>query len=101
MLGTHAEERRVACSIREAHEACTLALARVGRVVEDDPPHRLRGRIPRWKIQVIRVRISLQEQASSSTQVLIEALADDLWGAGARYGVRVVLREMEDLPWVP
>lgn len=77
-------------------EEIRSALATIGRVTEVDQPTFVRGRT-RVGLQRVDVRVSIQERGALSV-AQIEAFADDVWGAGAKMGIKKLLKALHEQP---
>jgi hypothetical protein len=77
----------------QAYEAFATALRRVGRVTESDEPAFLRGRT-RVGLQRVDFNIWINAAEDGST-ARVEAFADDIWGGGARLGIRKLMKALD------
>jgi hypothetical protein len=72
---------------RDVFAALASALETIGKVKETDESEGfIRGRT-RYGLQVVRLKIHVTTGPDSGSHVSVEALADDVWGAGARKGI--------------
>ena len=63
------------------------ALSAIGRVLEaDDAAFFVRGST-RYGLQKVRIKCQILPRGESS-RIVIKALADDVWGKGARVGIK-------------
>jgi hypothetical protein len=61
----------------------------IGKVTDEDPPKSLQG-TTRFGLQRVRLRVGIAAHGSGAS-VTIEGLADDVWGVGARRGIKRLL----------
>ncbi len=71
------------------------ALERVGRVSEHDGSRFIVGRT-RFGLQRVSVKIFLLSGNDGRHRLRIEAFADDIWGGGARMGIKKLVREIRE-----
>src|SRR2546427_11595402 len=71
-------------------------LESIGRVTEEDESSMfLRGRT-RLRIQRVDIRITIGAAEKGSVGH-IESFADDVWGGGARWGIKRLIRAVEEM----
>jgi len=70
------------------------ALGRIGEVYEVRSGSLLRGRT-RVGLQRVSLNVSVTSEDGDAQTVLIEAFADDIWGGGARLGIRKFKRAVD------
>ena len=79
-----------------AFEDLRQALSAIGKVEEADPEAMfLRGRT-RFGLQRVRIKLRVASSVHGST-ISIHALADDLWGMGAKKGIDKLITALEGL----
>ena len=87
-IGTSTETIELkAIGAEAAFERAVAALERAGKVIETDPDHGFVRATTRYGLQKVRLKIRVSERGGDSLLV-IEALADDVWGKGARSGIK-------------
>jgi hypothetical protein len=92
-LGTASRELVNSKSPPEAFEDAIQALKSIGRISEvDREEFFLRGDL-RYGMQKVRLKIFVSYRESGS-KVVVKALADDIWGRGAREGSKRFLEAL-------
>ena len=73
------------------------AVAALGVVKERNAAGQyVRGKI-RFGLQSVKVRVSVVEESANQCRVVVQASADDVWGAGARNATRRLIETMRNL----
>lgn len=72
------------------------ALETVGKVQEADPESFFLRGSTRFGLQKVRLKISIARSDQGST-VSINALADDVWGMGAKKGIERLIRALNEV----
>src|SRR2546423_6453400 len=71
----------------DAFERAATAMARAGKVLETDAGAGFIRGSTRYGLQKVRLKVTIQRSGNDSI-LNIEALADDVWGKGARSGIK-------------
>lgn len=76
-----------------AFEAVKAALDEIGHITYEVPPSQVDGRT-RAGLQRVEISVTITETPEGS-MLHCEAFADDVWGGGARIGLRKLTRALE------
>ena len=89
---------RVAGTPEQAFDRVHRAMTMIGTVIDEDRHTFVSGRT-RYGLQRVSIKVFISSMNGDDQVVLrIEAFADDLWGRGARMGIRKLRRALgEDL----
>jgi hypothetical protein len=95
-IGTSSETIRITgTAAGGAFDRATAAMAKVGKVIEVDPQDRFLRGSTRYGLQKVRLKITIEQDGADSL-VTIDALADDVWGKGARSGIEKLRNALEE-----
>jgi hypothetical protein len=96
VLGNVAREWRDMRDPIETFAAALAALRTIGKVDEvDDSDRFLRG-TTRYGLQTVRLKVRISPGGDRGSLVTAKALADDIWGWGARRGLTKLRHAMEE-----
>jgi hypothetical protein len=85
-IGTSTDTIRIAgATPLDAFDQVMAAMTRVGRVIEVDADEFFVRGTTRYGLQKVRLKVKVEQDGGDSL-VKIDALADDIWGKGARSG---------------
>jgi hypothetical protein len=74
-------------------ELARSCLSEIGKVTEEEAPGFVRGST-RIVLQKVHLKINIVSDGARSV-AKIDGLADDIWGGGARMGIRKLIRSLE------
>lgn len=80
-------------SAEEAFDSAVAALRRAGKVIETDADEGFIRGSTRYGLQRVRLQVHVRQNGDDSV-LQVEALADDVWGKGARSGIKRFREEL-------
>ena len=92
-LGTAEETIEWAGSPAQCFERAVAAMADAGSVVEEDESELFIRGTTRYGLQKVRIKIKIDE-CDAGAVLCLSAFADDVWGRGARVGIRRFLESL-------
>lgn len=96
-IGTAKAERRVRRGAQETFASAKQALKTIGTVTEVDESELFMRGVTKFGLQRVRLKVFVAPvDGGTAAKVTVKALADDIWGKGARKGCESFLEALEE-----